>query len=105
MARAEPPKVLQVAVAWSPSPGAALEKPVRVAAGSTVLDAIRAGGIADDAEAMVDVSTQEVGIWGRIVTLDAVLEDGDRVEIYRPLVVAPNEARRRRARRKAGPGR
>ena len=102
MALAEEPAELRVAVAWSPHPGAAFERAVQLAAGSTVLDAIRASGVADDAGAGVDVSTQAVGIWGRVVALDAVLADGDRVEIYRPLAVDPNEARKRRARRKAG---
>ena len=38
-----------------------------------------------------------VGVWGRLVRLDAPLRDGDRVEIYRPLIADPKEARRRRA--------
>jgi putative ubiquitin-RnfH superfamily antitoxin RatB of RatAB toxin-antitoxin module len=32
------------------------------------------------------------------VSLEALLRDGDRVEIYRPLKVDPKEARRKRAR-------
>jgi len=39
-----------------------------------------------------------VGIYGRPVSRDAVLEAGDRLEIYRPLHSDPREARRRRAR-------
>lgn len=39
-----------------------------------------------------------VGIWGRVVGRDATLRDGDRVELYRPLVMDPREARRQRAR-------
>ncbi len=38
-----------------------------------------------------------VGVYGRRVTLEARLADGDRVEIYRPLRADPKEARRRRA--------
>jgi len=41
-----------------------------------------------------------VGIHGRRVPLDAPLADGDRVEIYRALLVDPKEARRRRALRR-----
>ncbi len=37
-----------------------------------------------------------VGIWGRKVPLDQVLQPGDRLEIYRPLQVDPKEARRQR---------
>lgn len=37
------------------------------------------------------------GVFGAGVGLDTLLKDGDRVEIYRPLIVDPKEARRRRA--------
>jgi hypothetical protein len=36
------------------------------------------------------------------VRLDTVLRDGDRVEVYRPLVADPKEVRRQRARRRTG---
>ncbi|MDD9868996.1 MAG: RnfH family protein [Gammaproteobacteria bacterium] len=38
-----------------------------------------------------------VGVFGRRVALDCVLEEGDRIEIYRPLRRTPMEARRIRA--------
>lgn len=41
------------------------------------------------------------GVWGRRVAEDYVLRAGDRVEIYRPLLADPKEARRRRARETA----
>jgi hypothetical protein len=91
-------RALRVAVAWSPEAGQAFEKAVEMAAGSTALDAIRASGILESGSP-VDLSTQDVGIWGRVVRLDTPLADGDRVEVYRPLALDPKEARRRRARR------
>lgn len=36
------------------------------------------------------------GVWGRVVPLDTPLRDGDRVEVYRPLLVDPKVARRER---------
>ncbi|AFL72969.1 RnfH family protein [Thiocystis violascens] len=45
----------------------------------------------------IDLDSNKVGIFGRQVKLDRLLEDGDRVEIYRPLIADPKEARRRRA--------
>jgi putative ubiquitin-RnfH superfamily antitoxin RatB of RatAB toxin-antitoxin module len=42
-----------------------------------------------------------LGIFAKKVAADRVLEEGDRVEIYRPLTLDPMEARRRRARRGA----
>ncbi len=58
-------------------------------AGATVRDALAAAGI----------DSQRVGIFGKRVSADARLADGDRVEVYRPLKIDPKEARRQRARR------
>jgi putative ubiquitin-RnfH superfamily antitoxin RatB of RatAB toxin-antitoxin module len=65
--------------------------------GATVQDALAASGVAAR-HAALDLS--QVGIFGRRVAPDAVLSDGDRVEVYRPLPLDPKEARRRRARGK-----
>jgi putative ubiquitin-RnfH superfamily antitoxin RatB of RatAB toxin-antitoxin module len=43
------------------------------------------------------VTVWRVGIYGKLKTLDTVLRDGDRVEIYRPLIADPKVTRRRRA--------
>nr|WP_321443195.1 RnfH family protein [uncultured Cohaesibacter sp.] len=43
----------------------------------------------------IDLSAQKVGIFGRIVRLSQTLEDGDRVEIYRPITVDPDQVERR----------
>ncbi|MEP7303039.1 MAG: RnfH family protein [Caldimonas sp.] len=90
---------IRVAVAWSPRPGEAFERAVELARGASALDAIRASGVLALA-GEIDISTQSVGIWGRVAALDTVLADGDRVEIYRPLAMNPKEARRLRARRR-----
>ena len=84
-------------MAVSPSAGVAMEWTVDVAASATALDAIRASDLATRCPD-VDISTATVGVWGRACALDAPLREGDRVEIYRPLAMDPNEARRLRAR-------
>ena len=43
-----------------------------------------------------------VSVWGRRRPLDHSLRDGDRVEVCRPLLVDPKEARRLRGRRQLG---
>jgi putative ubiquitin-RnfH superfamily antitoxin RatB of RatAB toxin-antitoxin module len=91
--------MLQVAVAWSARTGEAREVGLELPAGTSVLDAIRASG-AMTGESAIDISIQAVGIWGRTVALDAPLAEGDRVEIYRALLMDPKEARRRRAQRR-----
>ncbi|MGZ5277055.1 MAG: RnfH family protein [Caldimonas sp.] len=99
MVHASAATTIRVAVAWSPRAGAAFEVAIELPDGASALDAIRASGVLErDAE--VDVSTQPIGIWGRPATLATLLEDGDRVEIYRPLAMNPKEARRLRAARK-----
>lgn len=45
----------------------------------------------------IDLSINQVGIFGKLTRLDQILEDGDRVEIYRPLIADPKEARKQRA--------
>lgn len=45
----------------------------------------------------IDLARVTLGIFGAIVSPDARLRDGDRVEIYRPLTADPKQMRRRRA--------
>lgn len=67
-------------------------------AGSRVRDAIRASGLLSEfVEIDLDRNRNRVGIFGEPVDLDRLLADGERVEIYRPLIADPKEARRRRA--------
>jgi putative ubiquitin-RnfH superfamily antitoxin RatB of RatAB toxin-antitoxin module len=82
----------------------AVEAPASVVAGATVLEAIRASGLLEQFPEL-DVSSLTVGIWGRPCLLDAGLNAGDRVEIYRPLAMDPKEARRLRAQGQRGTSR
>jgi putative ubiquitin-RnfH superfamily antitoxin RatB of RatAB toxin-antitoxin module len=70
-----------------------------VAAGATVGQALAASGMLVR-HPDIDLRVARLGVWGRSTTLDALLREGDRVEIYRPLQVDPKEVRRRRAARK-----
>ena len=45
----------------------------------------------------IDLSKNKVGIFGKKTTLDHLLKDRDRIEIYRPLILDPKEMRRKRA--------
>lgn len=46
----------------------------------------------------IDLTRQRIGIFSRLATADTELNNGDRVEIYRPLTRDPKEARRELAR-------
>ena len=45
----------------------------------------------------IDLKNNKVGIWNKAVKLSQVVEDLDRIEIYRPLIADPKEVRKRRA--------
>lgn len=64
--------------------------------GATVAEAIEQSGIAKQFPEQ-DLSACKLGIWGRLVDRDHTLQDGDRIEIYRPLLIDPREARRQLA--------
>lgn len=70
--------------------------PVEVADGTTIEQAIKHSGLLDICPE-IDLFKNKVGIFSRIRELDSLVRDGDRVEIYRPLVADPKEARRQRA--------
>lgn len=64
--------------------------------GVTVQEAISLSGIVSECPE-IDLSKNKVGVFGKAAKLDAVLYPGDRVEIYRPLIADPKEARKKRA--------
>jgi sulfur carrier protein len=87
-----------VTVSFSPAPREVLEWAVQVPEGATVRDAVLASGWRE-ACAGQDVAALDVGVWGRRCALEQALREGDRVEIYRPLLVDPKVARRERFRK------
>ena len=81
-------------------PGTVLLREVAVPVGATVRDAIEKGDVLGDAPE-IDLTICRVGIYGKLKPLDALLREGDRVEIYRPLIADPKESRRKRAEKKS----
>jgi putative ubiquitin-RnfH superfamily antitoxin RatB of RatAB toxin-antitoxin module len=86
-----------VTVMYSPAPRQVLEWQVQVDEGGTVREALLASGW-PAACPDLDVAQADVGIWGRRCTPQQVLREGDRVEVYRGLLVDPKVARRERFR-------
>jgi putative ubiquitin-RnfH superfamily antitoxin RatB of RatAB toxin-antitoxin module len=85
------PETIFVEVVYA-TPDRQVLLPVEIAAASTVEDAIRLSGIQKRFDDALDEC--ETGVWGRVVERDYSLADGDRVEIYRPLLRDPMDARR-----------
>jgi len=69
---------------------------VNVDAGTTIGAAIVQSGIMMDFPDL-ELEDAKVGIFGKVAVMTTVLSDGDRVEIYRPLIADPKEVRRKRA--------
>ncbi len=87
----------RVEVAYAlPDKQAILE--VEVAEGCTVLEAARQSGITERFEG-IDLENSKFGIFGKVVAPGQALKEGDRVEIYRPLIADPKEVRKARAAR------
>ncbi len=72
---------------------------VEVPEGATAEQAIRASGLLGRFPE-IDLASRQVGIYGKPCALERGLRPGDRVEIYRPLIADPKEARRGRVQRR-----
>ncbi len=71
-----------------------VQLPVEVPDGTTVQQAIeRSGILARFPE--IDLTQQKVGIYGKMIALEATVSDGARVEIYRPITADPKTVKRR----------
>ncbi|MBV2091359.1 MAG: RnfH family protein [Candidatus Thiodiazotropha sp. (ex Ctena orbiculata)] len=62
--------------------------------GSTVMQAIVKSGLLEQFPE-IDLSRQKVGIFGKIAKLDAVVEEGSRIEVYREITADPELVERR----------
>jgi hypothetical protein len=90
------PERIRISVTFAAAPDRIFLRELELPDGTNVNDAIEASGFGK-AWPQVTIDDTHVGIFSRKVTLATRLRDGDRVEIYRPLKIDPNEARRRRA--------
>ena len=69
---------------------------INVDAGTTVEKAVELSGIII-LFPEIDLNVNKVGVWNRAVKLSQVLNDLDRIEVYRPLIADPKDVRKRRA--------
>ncbi|MCU4676727.1 RnfH family protein [Catenovulum sp. 2E275] len=77
---------------------------VHVAQGTDIQTCIEQSGILQK-HSDIDLSVNKVGIWSRTRKLTDEVNDGDRIEIYRPLIADPKDVRRRRAEKAKEEGR
>lgn len=69
---------------------------VKLASGTSVGEAVRRSGLLERFPE-IDLKSNAVGVFGKKAALDRPLADGERVEIYRPLVADPKDVRRKLA--------
>ncbi|MCU7879472.1 MAG: RnfH family protein [Candidatus Thiodiazotropha sp. (ex Lucinoma aequizonata)] len=69
---------------------------VKSASAMTAQQAIDASGILERSPE-IDLNLKKIGIFGKAAKPDVMLTEGDRVEIYRPLIADPKEAQKKRA--------
>jgi putative ubiquitin-RnfH superfamily antitoxin RatB of RatAB toxin-antitoxin module len=86
---------MRVEIAYA-EPQRAIVKTLRLAPGSRISDALQMAAHDPDFSG-VDLANAAVGIFGRLARADHILQEGDRIEIYRPLTADPKTARRARA--------
>ena len=84
---------MQIGVAYS-EPGNQIWLNIELPEDSTVAQAIERSGLLRQFP-HIDLGTQKVGVFGRLVKLDAPLKPGDRVEIYRSIIADPETVPRR----------
>jgi uncharacterized protein len=77
-------------------PDSVAEVELRLPAGATVAQALES--VAHAGLDVPDLADAPVGIFGKRCSRDAVVKNGDRIEVYRRLVADPKDSRRRRAR-------
>jgi len=84
---------MQIGVAYS-EPGNQIWMTIEAPDESTVREGIERSGILKQFP-HIDLDTQKVGIFGKLVKLDAPLRAGDRIEIYRAIVCDPQTVPRK----------
>ena len=98
MASADIGVMLSITVAYSSAARQLDVVELKLAQGATAALAIKRSGLLNK-HTDIDLTVQKIGVWGQLCEPDQVLRDLDRVEIYRPLLVDPKEARRLRYKR------
>jgi putative ubiquitin-RnfH superfamily antitoxin RatB of RatAB toxin-antitoxin module len=87
--------LLSIEVVYA-QPDRAWRVSLRLAPGSTALQALEASGLRERVPELA-AAEPDLGVFAHPVAADRTLRDGDRVEIYRPLLIDPKDARRKRA--------
>jgi uncharacterized protein len=86
--------VIRIEIVYA-QPQRSIAKSLTLSPGASIADALKLAAVQEDFQA-VDLVNATVGVFGQVANRDRPLQDGDRVEIYRPLLEEPKLARRKR---------
>ena len=87
--------MLEIEIVYGLAGGQVL-KSMTVAEGTTIREAVLQSSLEVEFPEL-DLQQAPLGIFGKAVKDETALRDGDRIEVYRPLLIDPKEARRKRA--------
>jgi hypothetical protein len=97
---ADAPQLIHVEVVYA-RPDEQVLLALDVEPGATVEQVIVRSGMTDRFPE-IGSAPARVGLFGRLTELTAQVREGDRIEIYRPLIANPKEQRQARARLRGG---
>lgn len=86
--------MVNIEIVYCPSVQLVIHVSMKLEVGTTVKEAIRLSGLLNEYPEILDLS---IGVFSRLVSLSKPIQAGDRLEIYRSLLVDPKERRRARA--------
>jgi putative ubiquitin-RnfH superfamily antitoxin RatB of RatAB toxin-antitoxin module len=89
--------MVNVELVYIPVDQQAIHLHLTVPVGATVAEVLQRSALL---QSHPEIKDMPVGLYAKLVTLDTVVKSGDRIEIYRPLMIDPKEKRRQRARQK-----
>ncbi len=69
---------------------------VSVKEGTTAQQAVEKSGVLERFPE-IELAKTKMGIFGKLIKMDTVVREHDRIELYRPLIADPKEVRRKRA--------
>jgi len=86
---------IKITIAYA-TPEQQVELPLNIEESCTVAIAIKRSGLLERFPE-INLATAVIGVFSKKVALDSLLTSGDRIEIYRPLLLDPKAARRLRS--------
>ncbi len=90
--------IYDIEVAYAASEDSFILDKLKCAPGTTAIECVKQSCV-PNRYSELDLYTIDLGVFGEKVEHDYIVQDGDRIEIYRPLIIDPKQARRIKAKK------